>query len=86
MYIATGDRDGGSLWSLSGGQAADNASRGIFKSTDGGATWSATSLTSTESGSKIYRLWLSSMYFSNNHLVKNSKNSSNLILLLRRIK
>jgi len=56
LYIATGDRDGGSMWSLSGGQAADNISQGVFKSTDGGATWSATGLTSTESGTKTYRL------------------------------
>ncbi len=56
LYIATGDRDGGSMWSLSGGQSADNTSQGVFKSTDGGATWTATGLTSAETGSKIYRL------------------------------
>ena len=37
LYIATGDRDGGSMWSLGGGQAADNNSVGVLKSTDGGA-------------------------------------------------
>ena len=38
MYIVTGDRDGGSMWSLGGGQAADNVSVGILKSTNGGQT------------------------------------------------
>ena len=56
LYIATGDRDGGSMWSLSGGQPADNTSAGVFKSTNGGATWSATGLTSSQTGSKIYSL------------------------------
>ena len=45
LYIATGDRDGGSLWSLSGGQHNDNNSVGVLKSTDGGTTWSETGLT-----------------------------------------
>ncbi len=44
IYIATGDRDGGSLWSLGGGNGADNQSVGVLKSTDGGATWDATGL------------------------------------------
>lgn len=39
LYIATGDRDGGSLWSLGGGQSNDNNSIGVLKSTDGGETW-----------------------------------------------
>ncbi|MBI2418572.1 MAG: exo-alpha-sialidase, partial [Ignavibacteriales bacterium] len=57
MYIVTGDRDGGSMWSLGGGQVADNASVGILKSTDGGATWNATGLTYTASNKKlVYRL------------------------------
>jgi len=45
IYIATGDRDGGSMWSLSGGQSNDNNSVGVLKSTDGGATWFTTGLT-----------------------------------------
>lgn len=45
IYIGTGDRDGGSMWSLNGGQSNDNNSVGVLKSTDGGATWSATGLT-----------------------------------------
>ncbi len=53
IYIATGDRDGGSLWSLSGGQGADNSSIGILKSTNGGATWATTGLTYTTSEGKI---------------------------------
>jgi photosystem II stability/assembly factor-like uncharacterized protein len=44
IYIATGDRDGGSLWSLGGGNGADNQSVGVLKSTDGGANWQATGL------------------------------------------
>ena len=57
LYIATGDRDGGSLWSLGGGEGADNPSIGVLKSTDGGATWNTTGLSYTQSvGKKIYRL------------------------------
>jgi len=39
LYIATGDRNGGSLWALGGGQSHDNNSIGVLKSTDGGQTW-----------------------------------------------
>lgn len=53
IYIATGDRDGGSMSGLSGGQAADNASIGVLKSTDGGATWNTTGLSYTTSQKKI---------------------------------
>ena len=57
LYIATGDRDGGSMWSLNGGQDADNVSIGVLKSTDGGVTWNATGLSySTSSGNRVYRL------------------------------
>lgn len=57
LYIATGDRDGGSMWTLSGGQSADNASIGVLKSIDGGATWSATGLSYTAAeGKKLYCL------------------------------
>ena len=49
LYIATGDRDGGSLWSLGGQQGNSNNSIGILKSTDGGATWNTTSLSFTAS-------------------------------------
>ncbi len=44
VYIATGDRDGGSLNSLGGDQTRDNNSIGVLKSTDGGITWAATAL------------------------------------------
>ncbi len=47
VYIATGDRDGGSMHSLSGDQFNDNNSIGVLKSTDGGTTWTATALTFT---------------------------------------
>jgi photosystem II stability/assembly factor-like uncharacterized protein len=53
IYIATGDRDGGSMSSLSGGQVADNASIGVLKSTDGGTTWNTTGLTFTTSEKKL---------------------------------
>ncbi len=57
IYIATGDRDGGSLWSLGGGNAADNVSIGVLKSTDGGATWNTTGLSYSEDlGKSIYSL------------------------------
>ena len=44
LYIATGDRDGGALWSLGGQQLNDNNSVGVLKSIDGGATWNTTGL------------------------------------------
>lgn len=47
LYIATGDRDRGSLWSLGGQQSNDNNSVGVLKSTDGGATWAPTGLSFT---------------------------------------
>jgi len=49
IYIATGDRDGGSLWALGGGQSNDNNSVGVLKSIDGGATWNSTGLSFTAS-------------------------------------
>ena len=49
IYIATGDRDGGSMWSLGGGQYNDNNSVGVLKSTDGGVTWNTTGLSFTAS-------------------------------------
>jgi len=47
IFIGTGDRDGGSMWSLGGGQYNDNNSIGILKSTDGVQTWNTTGLTFT---------------------------------------
>ncbi|RLD44457.1 MAG: hypothetical protein DRI88_09630, partial [Bacteroidetes bacterium] len=44
LYIATGDKDGGSVWSLGGQQSNDNNSVGVLKSTDGGVTWNTTGL------------------------------------------
>ncbi|MFC2107223.1 PKD domain-containing protein [Bacteroidota bacterium] len=44
LYIATGDRDRGSLWSLGGQQSNDNNSIGVLKSIDGGASWQTTGL------------------------------------------
>jgi hypothetical protein len=52
VYIATGDRDGGSMWSLGGGTFNDNNTIGVLKSTDGGSTWSATALTYLASANK----------------------------------
>ncbi len=48
IYIGTGDRDGGALWNLSGGQHNDNNGVGVLKSTDGGTTWNPTGLTYNE--------------------------------------
>lgn len=45
MFIATGDRAGGSLWSLGGDNVNDNNSIGVLKSTNGGETWTETGLT-----------------------------------------
>ena len=53
LYIVTGDRDGGSGWSMSGGQSNDNNSIGVLKSTDGGATWNTTGLTWTASQKRV---------------------------------
>ncbi|MSQ78876.1 MAG: hypothetical protein EXR21_04260, partial [Flavobacteriaceae bacterium] len=45
MYLATGDRDIGSLWALrSNYGAADTWSSGVLKSSDGGRTWRKTGL------------------------------------------
>lgn len=57
IYIATGDRDGGSIWSLGSGNYNDNNSIGVLKSVDGGSTWSTTGLSFNVSDKKsIYRL------------------------------
>lgn len=55
MYIATGDGDGGSLGSLTGGSDGDTKSIGVLKSTDGGSTWSATGLNWSVTSSKLIR-------------------------------
>jgi len=47
LFIGTGDRDGGSIWTLGGGQSNDNNGIGILKSTDDGNTWTATGLSFT---------------------------------------
>jgi hypothetical protein len=57
LYIATGDRDGGSLWSLGGGQADDNVSVGVLKSTDGGSTWNTTGINYAKTlGKTVYSI------------------------------
>lgn len=59
VYIGTGDRDGGSMWSLGGGQSNDNNSIGILKSIDGGDSWASTGLTfSTSQKETVNRLLL----------------------------
>lgn len=61
IYIVTGDRDGGSLSSLGSGKIADNISLGVYKSTNGGSTWTATGLTKLNTDNKIIgRLLLAS--------------------------
>ncbi len=60
IYIATGDRDGGSMWSLGSGNYNDNNSIGILKSVDGGTTWNTTGLSFNASDQKqITRLLVS---------------------------
>lgn len=44
LYIATGDRDMGTIDGIPAGHSADNHSIGVLKSTDGGSTWTATGL------------------------------------------
>ncbi|HPO54360.1 MAG TPA: T9SS type A sorting domain-containing protein [Ignavibacteriaceae bacterium] len=73
LYIATGDRDVGSMWSMGGGQNGDNNSVGIYKSTNGGSSWTATGLTfNKSSGSLIYRLLI---HPSNNNILLAATNS-----------
>ncbi|MDP1623640.1 MAG: choice-of-anchor J domain-containing protein [Bacteroidales bacterium] len=67
IYIATGDKNGGSMWSLGGGQYNDNNSVGVLKSTDGGTTWNATGLSFTANQyRRVYRLLI---HPSNNSLL-----------------
>jgi photosystem II stability/assembly factor-like uncharacterized protein len=59
VYIATGDRDGGSMHTLGSGNWNDNNSIGVLKSTDGGTTWNNTGLSFAASDKKrISRLLL----------------------------
>jgi len=57
LYIATGDKDGGSMFSLGSGVYHDNNSIGVLKSIDGGLTWNTTGLSfSTSQDYVISRL------------------------------
>jgi len=47
VYIATGDRDGGSMKTMKGGQDRDNNSIGVLKSFNGGSSWNPTGLSFT---------------------------------------
>lgn len=67
IYIATGDRDGGSMWSLGGEQSNDNNTIGVLKSVDGGATWSTTAL-----------VWLPSDKKTVNKLLKHPASSDSI--------
>ncbi len=57
IYIGTGDRDGGSSWTLGSGRSRDNNGIGVLKSTNGGASWNTTGLTfAASAGVVITRL------------------------------
>lgn len=61
MYLATGDGDSGSFWSVFGGsdsRAGDTNSLGIMKSVDGGNTWSSVLSVNVDSKLLIRRLIL----------------------------
>ncbi len=45
IFIATGDREDGSMWTLSSGNTHDNNSIGVLRSVDGGQSWNTTGLT-----------------------------------------
>ncbi len=53
LFIGTGDRDGGSVWTLSSQQSNDNNTIGVLKSTDGGVTWGTTGLSFNVSEKKV---------------------------------
>lgn len=51
MYVATGDKNFGSMWSINNGSAnGDTKSIGLLKTVDGGKTWTTTGLSFTVSG------------------------------------
>lgn len=51
MLVATGDKNFGSMWSINNGSSnGDTKSVGILKSTNGGKTWTTTSLSFTLDG------------------------------------
>ncbi len=57
VFIGTGDRDGGAVFNLNGGQSGDNNGIGVLKSVNGGASWSSTGLTfQAKDGKRISRL------------------------------
>ncbi len=59
IFIGTGDKNGGSLATLNGQQAADNNGVGVMKSYDGGSSWSTTGLTFKASeGNRVSRMML----------------------------
>ena len=75
IYIATGDRDGGSMWHLGSGNWSDNNSIGVLKSTDGGTTWNTTGLSFSASEKKsVWRLLMDP----NNHNVVYAATSDGL--------
>jgi photosystem II stability/assembly factor-like uncharacterized protein len=55
MYIATGDGDLGSLYSLTANFNGDTKSVGVLKSTDGGNTWNTTGLNWSVTSTKLIR-------------------------------
>lgn len=52
VFIGTGDKDGGAVFNLNGGQSGDNNGVGILKSVNGGSTWTTTGLSFQAKDSK----------------------------------
>ena len=59
LFIGTGDRDGGSGWSMGGGNSHDNEGIGVLKSTDGGATWTNSLIFTPSQKIVVYDLLIS---------------------------
>ena len=87
IYIGTGDRDGGSGWSLGGGIYHDNEGVGILKSTNGGATWTNSLSFSPSANVVVYDLLIdpnnnAKLYAATDNGIYNTTNSGSSWTLL----